>query len=88
MRSLKRKEILRIGAKDILGISDLKAVTQDLSILARSITSQLFSICYNEVLSKYNLQLDENSYCLIALGKLGGNELNYSSDIDLIIFYR
>ncbi len=87
LRSQKRKEILRIGTKDILGINDLKTATEELSILARSITSLLFSICYSDVLSKYNLQLDDNSYCLIALGKLGGNELNYSSDIDLIIFY-
>ena len=87
LRSQKRKEILRIGAKDILGINDLKTVTEELSILARSISSQLFSICYNEILVKYNLQLNEDTYCLFALGKLGGNELNYSSDIDLIIFY-
>ena len=87
LRSQKRKEILRIGAKDILGLNDLKTVTEELSILARSITSQLFSICYNEVLTKNNLQLNEDTYCLFALGKLGGNELNYSSDIDLIIFY-
>ncbi len=87
LRSQKRKEILRVGAKDILGINDLKTITEELSILARSITSLLFSTCYIEVLRKYNLQMDENSYCLIALGKLGGNELNYSSDIDLIIFY-
>ena len=87
LRSQKRKEILRIGTKDILGTNDLKTITEELSILARSITSILFSICYNEVLNKYNLQLNENLYCLIALGKLGGDELNYSSDIDLVIFY-
>ena len=87
LRSQKRKEILRIGTKDILGINDLKTITEELSILLEASLHYLFSICYIEVLRKYNLQLDENSYCLIALGKLGGNELNYSSDIDLIIFY-
>ncbi len=87
LRSQKRKEILRIGAKDILGIADLKTVTEELSILARNITSVLFEICCKEISLKYNITISENSYCLIALGKLGGNELNYSSDIDLIIFY-
>jgi glutamate-ammonia-ligase adenylyltransferase len=38
-------------------------------------------------LLKYGLENINRSYCIIALGKLGGNELNYSSDIDLIIFY-
>ncbi|MEO8399354.1 MAG: hypothetical protein ABI550_05995 [Ignavibacteriaceae bacterium] len=56
-------------------------------ILRLGITSQLFLICYEEILEKYKIKNLRNSYCIIALGKLGGNELNYSSDIDLIIFY-
>ena len=87
LRILKRKEMLRIGVKDIMGISNLKEITNELSILANVITAELFSICYTEILVKYSLSSLENKYCLISLGKLGGNELNYSSDIDLIIFF-
>lgn len=87
MRGIKRKELLRIGIKDILNISELAETTEQLSILAKIISAQLFKICYQEVLSKYGLEDINRSYCIAALGKLGGNELNYSSDIDLIIFY-
>ncbi|OGU71502.1 MAG: hypothetical protein A2V93_08955 [Ignavibacteria bacterium RBG_16_34_14] len=87
LRSLKRREILRIGLKDILRISDLNEVTSDLSILAKVISDKLFTLCYNEILQKYEIKNNEHEYCIIALGKLGGNELNYSSDIDLIIVY-
>jgi len=87
LRGIKRKELLRIGIKDILGISDLKETTEQLSILAKIISAHLFKLCYNEILMKYGLENSNRSYCIIALGKLGGNELNYSSDIDLIIFY-
>ncbi len=87
LRRLKRKEILRIGAKDILGKAHLREITEELSIIAKAITAELFSICYSEVLKKYGLKNINGKFCLIALGKLGGNELNYSSDIDLIIFY-
>lgn len=87
LRAVKRKELLRIGIKDILSISDLVETTKQLSILAKVISSQLFKICYNEVMSKYGLKNINRSYCIVALGKLGGYELNYSSDIDLIIFY-
>ena len=87
LRSLKRREILRIGLRDILGLSDLKETVFDLSLLARGISSELFSICYEEVLQKYGINKISHEYCIIALGKLGGNELNYSSDIDLIIVY-
>lgn len=87
LRRFKRKEILRIGAKDIFLKHDLEEITLELSYLAKSIASRLFSICYNYILDKNHLILSENRYCLISLGKLGGDELNYSSDIDLIIFY-
>ncbi len=87
LRFIKRKEILRIGTKDILGISSLIDVTEELSTLAKVISAELFSLCYNEILSRNNLRKVKQKYCLFALGKLGGNELNYSSDIDLIVFY-
>ena len=87
LRFIKRKEVLRIGTKDILGISSLIDVTEELSTLAKVISAELFSLCYNEILSRNNLRKVKQKYCLFALGKLGGNELNYSSDIDLIVFF-
>ncbi len=87
-RTLKRKEILRIGLKDILGLVPLEVVTEELSILAKVIASNLFEICLEEIKSKYQIKNFSSRYCLIGLGKLGGRELNYSSDIDLIIFYN
>ena len=86
-RTLKRKEILRIGLKDILSLSSLEDTTEELSILAKVITAELFELCLEEIKSKHQIKNIQSSYCIIGLGKLGGNELNYSSDIDLIIFY-
>jgi len=88
LRTIKRKEILRIGTKDILGYASLQEIINELSTLARYLLQELFSICYNEILGKYKIHDITNKYCVIALGKLGGNELNYSSDVDLIIFYN
>ena len=87
LRQAKKRFILKIGLNDILNIFPLKKITEQLSALANSICSVLFEICYKEVLSKYNIQYCSNRYCLCSLGKLGGMELNYSSDIDLILFY-
>jgi glutamate-ammonia-ligase adenylyltransferase len=87
INTLKRKEILRIGLKDIFLKNDLSEITNELSILASSLTAELFSICYDFILKKYKIEKVKSSYCIMSLGKLGGNELNYSSDIDLIIFY-
>lgn len=91
LKAIKRKEILRIGIKDILGFIDLKETTFQLSIVAKVLSKELFELCYNETFKKYipdfQIKNFNKEYCIVSLGKLGGNELNYSSDIDLIIFY-
>lgn len=87
LKAIKRREILRIGAKDILGISNLKSVTKELSVVAKSISKILFDISLQYILQRKNFPDRKISYALVALGKLGADELNYSSDIDLILFF-
>lgn len=87
IKALKRKYMLRIGLRDNLGLASVLEITNDLSIVAKSLSALLFSICYDEVKVKNQIDPVNRKYCIIALGKLGGNELNYSSDIDLMIFY-
>jgi len=87
LNSLKRREILRIGLKDIYLKTELEEIVEELSTLASTLTAQLFAECYKFILQKYKIEKINRSYGIISLGKLGGKELNYSSDIDLIIFY-
>ncbi len=87
LRQFKKRNILRIGTADILGIYDLAAVTEQLSLLANSIIEKLFDLCFDEICAKYNLSGLKKNFSLCSLGKLGGSELNYSSDVDLILFY-
>lgn len=87
LKAIKRREILRIGIKDIVLKKELFEITAELSYLAKTLTASLFDICYNEVLKKYKIKKTERKYTLVGLGKLGGGELNYSSDIDLLLFY-
>ncbi len=85
LRNFKKQEILRIGILDYFLKAPLPKITELLTQLANSICNYLFSLCLDEIKSKYGVKkLPE--YCIISLGKLGGNELNYSSDIDLILF--
>jgi [glutamine synthetase] adenylyltransferase / [glutamine synthetase]-adenylyl-L-tyrosine phosphorylase len=87
LNSLKRREILRTGLKDIYHKAEVAEITTELSILATTLTHKLFESCYQFILNKYKITKVNQSYCIISLGKLGGKELNYSSDIDIIIFY-
>ena len=86
LRNLKRRELLRIGVTDIYLNEKLERITNELSLFAKAVTSVVFDLCYQETLAKYKIEKLSNKYCLVALGKLGGGELNYSSDIDLIAF--
>ncbi len=88
IRQYKNRNTLKIGLNDILGNSSLEDTVQQISLLAKSIISVLFNLCYAETLEKYQLPIPEPQYAIVALGKLGGDEVNYSSDVDLMIFYE
>ncbi|HEX6985895.1 MAG TPA: glutamine synthetase adenylyltransferase, partial [Planctomycetaceae bacterium] len=77
LRRYQKWELLRIGACDSFGLFDLKNVTLQLSLLADSLVQACLAILCER------LKLKADGFCVLAFGKLGGEELNYSSDIDL-----
>ncbi len=78
LRRFQRWELLRIGACDLFTLLDLPTVTAQLSHLADS----LVRVCLTIAATQSHTTTD--GFAVIALGKLGGEELNYSSDIDLL----
>ncbi len=78
LRRYQRSELLRIGACDAFGLVDFRAATVQLSLLADALVES----CLRLVAA--DLGIDPSGFAVLALGKLGGEELNYSSDIDLI----
>ena len=77
LRRYQRSEILRIGVSDLLALYDLRTVTQQLSNLADG----LVRACLD--LASRQSGISAAGFVVIALGKHGAEELNYSSDIDL-----
>ena len=73
-----RTEILRIGVSDLLDLFDLRTVTQQLSNLADG----LVRTCLDLASQQSGISADD--FVVIAMGKHGAEELNYSSDIDLL----
>lgn len=88
LRLLKRKYLLKIGLKDILHLASFEETIEEISVLAYSINSNLFDLCYDQICSTNNADAKTYNYALISLGKMGGCELNYSSDIDLMLFFN
>jgi [glutamine synthetase] adenylyltransferase / [glutamine synthetase]-adenylyl-L-tyrosine phosphorylase len=87
----RRRQILRIVLRDILGVAELSAITHELSNLADAILETAFRRLRAEFAARYGEpRLPDGAPCgfsVISLGKLGGQELNYSSDIDLMFVY-
>jgi glutamate-ammonia-ligase adenylyltransferase len=86
LASFRRREILRILLRDVLRFGTLSDVTEELSNLADAI----LDVALRSIRAHFSKCLDAPSdglFSVIALGKLGGGELNYSSDIDLMFVY-
>ncbi len=78
LRHFQKWELLRIAACDTFGLMDFKATTLQLSLLADGIVQLALWYACQE------LRCPAPDFCVLAMGKLGGEELNYSSDIDLV----
>lgn len=84
LKRFHRRELLRIGAKEILGEVNVAQSAFELSCHADAIVQ-----CVLELgLQRLREISFENELAIIGLGKLGGEELNFSSDIDLMFVYE
>jgi glutamate-ammonia-ligase adenylyltransferase len=75
----RNKEFLRIAARDLTGLDDLEAIGADLASLGNQVLESACSLA-----AAHDDGTDELHFAVIGMGKLGGSELNYSSDIDLM----
>ena len=82
LKTFKRRHMLRIGALDILGRLALDAATAQLSALADVVVGRALGIVARERLAAAGLEGLPGRFAVIGMGKLGGEELNYSSDIE------
>ena len=91
LRRHKRRETLRIAYGDLVRQQRLSIVTQQISYLADALCESALSFATSELNAKWGVPRDQGGnparFVVIAMGKLGGVELNYSSDIDLIFIY-
>ncbi len=92
LRRFKHREILRIAFGDIVAWQSLETVTSQISHVAEAICEAGLEFAMRQVATKYGAPRDANEQIIppvvLAMGKLGGKELNYSSDIDLVLLYR
>ncbi len=85
LRGYQRQELLRIGTCDLLGLFDLPTVTRQLSNLADALVRVCLTVAAD---LSFHSGKPTGGFAVMALGKMGGQELNYSSDIDLLFLSR
>ena len=91
----KRREYIRIMLRDVLGIATLAEVTGEISSLADVLIEEALREVDAALRNRYGPpqhidgagRLVDTPAAVLSLGKLGGNELNYSSDVDLLFLY-
>ena len=91
LRRLKRRETLRISYGDMIRGQRLEIVTRQISYLADAILEGAVRAARKSLEARRGVPRNQHGerarFVVLALGKLGGAELNYSSDIDLIFLY-
>jgi glutamate-ammonia-ligase adenylyltransferase len=91
LRAFRRREMTRIAFRDIAGWSTLAQTVADLSNLADTCLEQTTLILYDGLAEKFGVPTAADGLpqhmVILGLGKLGAQELNFSSDIDLVFTY-
>lgn len=95
LRRMKRREMLRIGIRDLLGIATPVETYTVLSDLAAAVIQAVYTLVDQELQKRFgdfgvgaSPGKTADGFSVLAMGKLGGWELNYSSDVDLIYVYH
>ncbi|HUW37554.1 MAG TPA: bifunctional [glutamate--ammonia ligase]-adenylyl-L-tyrosine phosphorylase/[glutamate--ammonia-ligase] adenylyltransferase [Rhodocyclaceae bacterium] len=91
LRRFKQRAYAQIAARDLAGLADLAEVTETMTLIAEIAVARALTILSSALKARFGRPLseagEEQQLIVIAMGKLGGRELNASSDIDLIFVY-
>jgi glutamate-ammonia-ligase adenylyltransferase len=92
LRLFRKRHTVRIAWRDIAGWADLDETLRDLSALADACIEFACRRMYDSLVLRYGTPRGEASrepqtLLILGMGKLGGRELNFSSDIDLVLLY-
>ncbi len=95
LREFKQREMLRIAARDLARLGKLTEILQEISDVADVCLDAVWQVCHQQLAGRYGQTWHQDAGgrwqptagCVVGLGKLGGQELNYSSDVDVLFVY-
>jgi len=84
LHHIQQEQIFHLLAMDLQGLLPLEKLSDHLSDLADMILRHMLELCWKNARKKHR---EDAKFAIIAYGKLGGKELGYASDLDLIFLY-
>ncbi len=95
LRRFKQREMLRIAARDLARLSNVVEITREISDLADACLDAVWRICRQQFTERFGQPFHQDAEgnwrrtesCVLGMGKLGGQELNYSSDVDVLFLH-
>jgi len=95
LREFKQREMLRIAARDLARLAEAPEITRELSDIADVCLNSVWQICHRQAVERYGQPWHQDAngawhrtdFCVLGMCKLGGQELNYSSDVDVLFVY-
>tara|TARA_R110001583_G_scaffold7720_9_gene37927 strand:- start:12913 stop:15750 length:2838 start_codon:yes stop_codon:yes gene_type:complete len=92
LRQFKQMQFLRIAAADIIGAIELPKVSDHLTYLSEAVMDYVIQIAWAQMVEKFGvpsnvLNTDRKGFAVIGYGKMGGFELGYSSDLDVVFLH-
>jgi glutamate-ammonia-ligase adenylyltransferase len=95
LREFKQREMLRIAARDLARLGGTLEITREISDVADACLDAVYRLCLQPLTRRLGRPFhaapdgrwEATRFCVLGLGKLGGQELNYSSDVDVIFLY-
>ena len=85
LRRAHHVEVFRTLARDVEGVLTTEQVADDLSALAEAILNLTVNWCWQHLKNRHR---ENPEFAVIAYGKLGGKELGYGSDLDIVFVYE
>jgi glutamate-ammonia-ligase adenylyltransferase len=87
MREAHHAQVFRLLAQDIAGLQTVERLADHLTALADIVVQTTLSLCWSKLKSRHPHPENPPRFAVVAYGKLGGKELGYGSDLDLVFLH-
>ena len=97
LRLFKKNQVLAVAASDVLAERPIMKVSDSLTYIAEVVLEAALERAFSEIVNRYGYPIGQDGdpvteadcgFAIIGYGKLGGLELSYSSDLDLVFLHK